>query len=248
MIKGLYTAASGMMLNMAKQDVIANNIANVNSTGYKKDQTVTKAFPQMLISRLNEKGSPKVIGSLGTGACVSGIYTDYSKGNLKRTDNEYDLAIDGEGFFVVALPGGEEGFTRSGNFKLNQEGILVNNQGYPVLDYNDDLIYIEQENFTIDERGIISIDGEEITRLKIVVFDDLGQLIKKGDNIYTSSAGYTEDDASRILQGYLEESNVNAVKEMIDLITAVRSYESLQKVVQAEDEAIKTAVNQVGSV
>lgn len=248
MIKGLYTAASGMMLSMAKQDVIANNLANVNSSGYKKDTAAAKAFPEMLISRLKEKDSPRVIGALGTGACVAGIYTDYSQGTLKKTENSYDMAIDGAGFFVLSLPDGQEGFTRSGNFKLDMEGMLVNNQGYPVLDIDDNYIYIEGEDFSVDERGIISVNGEEITQLKIVAFADINSLSKRGDNIYTAAAGYVNDNNSRIRQGYLEESNVNAVKEMVDLITVTRSYESLQKIVQAEDETVKTAIDQVGSV
>lgn len=247
MIKGLYTAASGMMLSMAKQEVIANNIANVNSGGYKKDNAVAKAFPEMLISRLKDKGSPRVIGSLGTGACMGGIYTDYSQGNLKKTDNQYDLAIDGEGFFVLQLPGGEEVFTRHGSFKVNEERMLVNNQGYPVLSSDDSPIYIEGEEFTVDERGVVSVNGEEIARLKIVVFPDPNQLEKRGDSLYNGT-NYNIDSNSRILQGFMEESNVNAVREMVDLITVVRSYESLQKVVQAEDETIKTAIDQVGSV
>lgn len=247
MIKGLYTAASGMMLSMAKQDVIANNLANVNSSGYKKDTAAAKAFPEMLISRLKEKDSPRVIGALGTGACMAGIYTDYSQGTLKKTENSYDMAIDGAGFFVLSLPDGQEGFTRSGNFKLNSEGMLVSNQGYPVLDIDDNIIYIEGEDFAVDERGIISVDGEEITRLKVVAFADINSLSKRGDNIYTA-LGYAADNNSRIRQGYLEESNVNAVKEMVDLITVNRSYESLQKIIQAEDETVKTAIDQVGSV
>ncbi|SHG92590.1 flagellar basal-body rod protein FlgG [Thermosyntropha lipolytica DSM 11003] len=247
MIKGLYTAAAGMMLNMAKQDVIANNIANVNSHGYKKDSTVARAFPEMLISRLKDKDSPRLIGSLGTGACIGGIYTDYTQGVFKKTDNPYDLAIDGEGFFVCLLPGGEEVFTRDGSFKINADKMLVNNQGYPVLDRNDQVIYIEGEDFTVDERGVISVEGEEIAQLKIVSFPDPNALEKRGDNTYTG-ANYDIDSNSRLRQGYVEDSNVNAVKEMVDLITVVRSYESLQKIIQAVDETVKTAIDQVGSV
>lgn len=247
MIKGLYTAAAGMMLNMAKQDVIANNIANVNASGYKKDSAVARAFPEMLISRLKDKDSPQFVGPLGTGACIAGIYTDYGQGNLKRTDNIYDLAIDGEGFFVLQLPDGSEVFTRSGSFKVSADGFLVNNNGYRVLDINDQPIHIEGEDFTVDERGVISVNGEEAARIKIAAFADLNQLRKRGDSTLTGPA-YNIDNSSRIRQGYLEESNVNAVREMVDLITVVRSYESLQKMVQAEDETIKTAIDQVGSV
>lgn len=255
LIKGLYTAGSGMMLQMAKQDTIANNIANVNSAGYKKAVAVSKAFPEMLMTRLGENKKEgfatytseplEQIGSLGTGAALDGIYTDYSIGNLKRTDQTTDFAIGGEGFFVVETPQGEC-FTRGGEFKVNYEGLLTDNNGYPVLDSYDEYIYLDSDDITVNSAGIISSNGEEITQFKIVAFEDNNNLEKIGDNLFRAE-GYFEAENPEIVQGFIEESNVNAVKEMVNLITTVRAYESLQKIVQAEDEAIQTAIDKVGS-
>lgn len=254
MIKGIYTAASGMMLQMARQDVIANNIANVNTAGFKKDNTVCRAFPEMLISRLGEVtntgGSrqsiqPVVIGGLGTGAVVDQIITDYSQGNTKKTDNPLDLALNGEGYFVVQTPQGER-FTRDGCFKINDQGLLTTNQGYAVMDQNNEPITIDGE-FSVDENGNITINDENRATLKIVNFADPQLLQKEGDNL-RGQAAYTPAVNPQVVQGYIEESNVNAVKEMVDLITVTRAYESLQKLVQAEDETLSTAIDEVASV
>lgn len=256
MIRGLYTAGAGMMLQMARQDVVANNLANVNTSGFKKNTAVAKAFPDMLISRLGEcredrQGElkaqrPVVIGRLGTGASVSGIYTDFDNSNLKKTDSPCDLAITGAGYFVIQTPEGQR-FTRCGEFKINSEGILTTNNAYPLLDDNDSPITIEGE-FTVNEQGSISVDGEQIARIRIVDFDDLQLMERLGNNLLDSPEEPIEVERPEILQGYIEQSNVNAVKEMVALISVVRAYESLQKMVQAEDEITGQAIDKVGSI
>lgn len=256
MIRGLYTAASGMMLQMARQDVVANNIANVNTSGFKKSITVSKAFPEMLISRLGEnkegidgekkKEAPVEIGRLGTGASVSAVYSDFAIGNIKKTDTPGDLTISDEGFFAVDTPEGER-YTRNGEFKINDEGILTTNLGYPVLDTDDNYINIEGE-FSVDRWGNIMVDDEFNSRIKIVNFENPQLLDRIGDSLYDAAQDYVQIENPEVLQGYVEESNVNAVKEMVTLISVVRAYESLQKVVQAEDETMQVAIDQVGSV
>lgn len=244
-----------MMLQMARQDVVANNIANVNTAGFKKDTTMCRAFPEMLISRLGEvktnpDGSrrsmqPVVIGSLGTGAVVDRIITDYSQGNTKKTDNPFDLALNGDGYFAIQTPQGER-FTRDGCFKLNNQGLLTTNQGFAVLDQDDNPITIDGD-FIVNSNGDIVSNGEIIATLKIVNFADPQMLQKEGDNM-RSQGQYELAANPQVVQGHVEESNVNAVKEMVNLITVTRAYESLQKVVQAEDETLAAAIDQVGSV
>lgn len=251
MIKGIYTAASGMMLGMSRQDALANNLANVNTGGYKKDVVVSSAFPGMLISRIeNQNGEGTAtrtpIGNLNSGACIGQIFTDQSKGNLKRTENPLDLALGSESYFVMDTPDGER-FTRNGEFKLGPEGLLTDAAGNAVLDINDENIYIEDQ-FTVDKQGNITVNGEYLTTLKIAAFEDSGSLRKVGYNLMESTAEYTQDENPEVLQNYIETSNVNAVKEMVELIKATRSYESLQKVIQAEDETLGTAIQQVGAV
>ncbi|MEN6349360.1 MAG: flagellar basal-body rod protein FlgF [Syntrophomonas sp.] len=256
MIRGLYTAGAGMMLQMARQDVVANNLANVNTSGFKKNIAVARAFPEMVISRLGETevnaqgektAQPIVeIGRLGTGAAVDGIYTDFDNSNIKKTDNPCDVAIIGEGYFVIQTPEGQR-FTRSGEFKINNQGQLTTNQGYPVLDTNNSPIQLDGE-FVVDEQGNITINGETVATLRIVNFQNLQNLEKLGDTLVNSTETPADVARPQLQQGYIEESNVNAVKEMVTLITVVRSYESLQKMVQAVDEATDTVINQVGTI
>lgn len=253
MIKGLYTAASGMMLQMARQDVLANNIANVDTAGFKRDDTMCRAFPDMLISRLGEVNQdngqplqPVLLGKLGTGAVVDSITTDFTRGNLKETDNSTDLALGGDGFFVVQTPQGQR-FTRDGQFKINDQKILTTNDGYPVLDRNNQPVTITGD-FKVDQQGNVTIGGNVAATLNIVNFADMQTLQKTGDNLMISSARPVAATDPQVKQGYIEDSNVNAVKEMVDLISVVRSYESLQKMVQAEDETLSTAIDDVASV
>lgn len=262
MIKGLYTAASGMMLQMSKQDVVANNIANANTGGYKKDSVICQSFPSMLISRLGDTKvdaqghevvmPPVVIGPLGTGAVVKDIVTDHSAGNIQLTNNPTDVALSEEGYFVVQTPQGER-FTRDGEFKINSQGILVTNQGAAVLSTNNQPINIINDNgkvsdFNIDKNGSVLVDNQEIAKLKIVNFADKKQLEKEGAWMRAKGGQYTAVEKPGVMQGYLELSNVNVVKEMVNLISVVRAYESCQKVVQAEDELTAASIDQVGAV
>ncbi|MDD3853625.1 MAG: flagellar hook-basal body protein [Syntrophomonadaceae bacterium] len=258
MIKGLYTAAAGMMNQMARQDVVANNLANVSTAGFKKSTAVTGAFPEMLMSRLGEvktdssgrrmAQTPVVIGTLGTGAAVSTIHTDYSMGHLKGTSNYTDLALGSDGYFVVETPEGIR-YTRSGEFKISvteDGGMLTTSHGFPVLDTNGERIFIEGE-FSVDSRGIITYENEEYAQLGVYRLEDPQAWEKLGDNLFNAENPEPVDNAG-IKQGFLEESNANAVEEMVTLISVVRAYEALQKVVQAEDELNQVAIDEVGRV
>ncbi len=254
MIKGLYTAASGMMVQMSKQDAIANNLANTDTSGYKKQTAVSQAFPDMLMSRLNDfpdkpdRASAK-IGKMGTGASIAEITTDFSGGLLYPTENSTDIAIQNPaGYLVVDTAQGEK-YTRNGALKVNLDGLLTDSAGNPVLGMSDDYIYIGGGEFTIDRRGNIMVDGEEIDALKIVGFANPEQLVRQGNNLYSITNTAVEEyvDNPEIIQGYIEKSNVNAIKEMVELVTVVRSYEAMQKLVQSEDEAAGIAIEKVGS-
>ena len=255
MIRGLYTAGAGMMAQMARQDAVANNMANVNTSGYKKQIAVTRAFPDMIISRLGETeknsrnelepAAVEKIGGLGTGVAIDKIYSDFSRGNITKTDNNTDMAINSNGYFAVQTPQGER-YTRNGQFKINSEGVLTTNQGYPVLDNSNQPISIEGD-FIVDEMGNISVNGEVLAQLKIVSFDNPQYLEREGDNLLNGQQAVNLERPG-LLQGYIEASNVNAVKEMVELINVVRAYESMQKVVQSEDEVTQAAIDQVGSV
>lgn len=259
MIRGLYTAASGMLAEARRNDVIANNLANVDTTGFKKDTTVIRSFEEMLLRRFNDPVElpPKgrrvdlrpIIGPLGVGAGVDDIATDFVAGPQAFTQNPLDLALEGDGFFTVLTPRGER-YTRNGAFYLNGEGVLVTSEGYPVLGENG-LITLREGEATIDRSGQISLGGAPVDRLRIVEFADLRGLRKEGDSLWVATpiAGPPMQSADAVVkQGYREKSNVNVIREMVEMIAAVRAYEANQKAVQAHDELMAKAVNQVGSV
>jgi len=254
LIRGLYTACSGMMLQMTRQDVLANNLANVNTAGYKKDTVISQEFPSLLLKRMGEttrQGSlprpvkPQDIGSLGTGAAVHQIVTDHSTGSYKATENPFDLALGPDCYFSIETPEGVR-YTRNGSFTVDSDGMLVNTNGLPVLG-TDGYIYIDGD-FVVDEHGNLVQDGVTIDTLDIVRFPDQAGLMKIGDDLYAAGDQVPEPpDDPQVIQGYLESSNVNAVKEMVDLITVVRAYEVMQKVVQAEDQTLDRLINSAGS-
>lgn len=279
MIRGLYTGASGMMAQMHRMDALSNNLANVDVTGYKKDISVSKAFPEMLIRRMNDDGLYKfpfgsidtapVVGTLGTGVEYNETFTIFSQGALKQTENPFDMALDGEGFFSVSV-NGEERYTRNGTFLLNDKGILVTKDGHPVLGQNGE-ISIKKNNFVIDEKGnvyqnavfsedperLVSMmeneweDLELVDTLKIADFIRTRYLKKEGNSFWKST--YESGDAyqvelgseTKVIQGFLEGSNVNPVTEMVKMIEINRAYEANQKVIQTQDSLTGRLFNDI---
>ncbi len=160
MLRGIYTGASGMQAQIHKMDALANNLANVDTTGYKKDTSVQKSFPQMLIRRMNDEvykfpfgsvDTTPVVGKLGSGVELNEIYTQFEQGSLKETGNPFDIALDGKGFFTVETPLGER-YTRNGTFLIDDNGLLVTKDGMPVEGENGK-IYLKLNNFVIDKQG-----------------------------------------------------------------------------------------------
>ena len=241
MIRGWYTGASGMNAQQNRLDAISNNLANVDTAGYKRDITVSKSFPELLLRRTNLDGvyetpfgsaeAAPVIGKLGLGIETNENYTDFAQGSFRQTDQNTDVAFGGKGFFSVQTPLGER-YTRDGNFIIGKEGILETKDGYPVLGEKG-FIHVENDKFTVNEDGIISSqeDSEIIDRFKVVRFDNERYLKKMGNNLYSAndisgSAHIAEgSERPRFLQGYMETSNVNVVNEMVQMIEVNRAYE-----------------------
>lgn len=256
MIRGLYTGASGMLAEMARTDVISNNMANVNTTAFKKDRTIFRAFPEMNIHRIHDPvpaGLDKVvdprpfIGMMGTGVMLDEINTDFTQGHLITTSNPLDLAIRGEGFFQVQTPEGIR-YTRDGSFSLSSNGYLVTKEGYYVLGENGPLQLLQTGDITISQQGEVFVNDEYIDRLNIVTFADLNQLQKQGDNLYFTDAVPEPLQDADVVQGALEGSNISIVAEMVDLISAFRAYEANQKVIQTHDTTLDRAINDVGRI
>ena len=252
MISGLYSAASGMTNQIHRQNVIADNVANGNTSGYKKRCATFAEFLGHALKRQSalEPQREPVVSYLAGGACLSSIEADFSAGHVERTDSDYDLAIVGEGLFVVETPGGEL-YTRNGNFYPGPDGYLVTGDGFKVLG-DGGAIRIPETGFEVSEEAIINQDKEGEQQIRIVRFDSPELLRKVGHNLYALSAQGAnraqESENMRVFQGYLERSNINVVREMVDLIDAARQYEANQKMIQSLDQTLERAVNEVGRV
>lgn len=202
----------------------------------------------MLISRLEKGKRSRELGSLGTGVQLEQTYTDFSQGTIQYTGNRLDLAIEGDGFFVVQTPNGLR-YTRNGNFTLNDQGIIVTNQGYPLMGEDGPLQTIPGRGVTITGNGQLFFDGLQGGRILIVDFPEPELLNKIGENLYASEyEPETLADSFAIRQGYLENSNVNIVQEMVKMIQVNRHYELNQRVITTYDLTMDKAVNNVGNI
>ncbi|MGE3725010.1 MAG: flagellar basal-body rod protein FlgF [Candidatus Sericytochromatia bacterium] len=250
--RGLYTAASAMMMDMVRMDTLSNNLANLNTTGYKRMQTLHHDFQRGLLDRMKNSqsylsqrsGQEEVafrssqdvpLGHLGTGTVVSGIYTDFSSGSVEDTGNAFDLALQGDGFFTVETPSGLM-YTRNGAFTRNGEGELVTSEGFRVLGQNGPIVLPEQ-GVTITEQGEIYAGQEQLDSLQITDFEEPWSLIRRGSSFFAAPSDAPQTAAeAKVLQGKLEHTNVNTAGEMVQMITALRSYQMSQKALQSEDE------------
>ncbi len=255
MIRGLYGAASAMMMEMVKQDTIANNLANVNTTGFKGDMAVFKEQMKQQVMRQSDRqdgwsilpGQDQVfIGQVGTGAESEGVHVNYAEGMYKETSNPLDFALVGEGFFAVDTGSGIR-YTRNGSFTRSDTGELVTHDGYKVLGANGPIQLPETGSVTASEDGRLVVDGAEIDQLQVVSFDKPFPLIKIGDSLFQAALDAPViPSTAQIKQGGLEGSNVNSVTEMIHMIATMRAYEAASKALQGEDELLGKAVNEVG--
>lgn len=246
MLNGIYTIARGMNAFQKENDVISNNLANVSTAGFKGQQVVYQSFPEILMSRMDEQGD-HVIGTKGTGVQIIATYTNFQPGSMMKTDNPLDLAIEGNGFFAVQTPGGVA-YTRAGHFTVNELGQMATEEGYLLLGENGPIQTMGQA-LTVGEDGSIIIEGLQEDQLQIVDFADPNQLERQGYNIYRAAQGAQLTEATgAIRQGYIEASNVNVILGMTQMITAARLYEMSQKTIQAQDDTLAKAVNEVGRV
>ena len=354
MFRGMYISTTSMINNQRKMDTISNNLANVNTTGFKKDGVISESFPEMLLSKINDevdhgrrpyqgievnrdgevfnleaKGGffkvetpagegygkslkfivdeqgylktyykdkrddlktdgenyvlgkqgriqiqngdididnngnvisngeiidnlvtiPKanVIGTMGNGVRTDRVYTNFTQGNIMKTGNDLDFALNGDGFFKIQSNNGER-YTRDGSFKINNQGLLVTGDGSRVLGENGP-IYLEGNKFSVNKSGDIIVDGEIIDRLDIVTLQNEEDLRKEGDNKYRLLDGIAPEEnqfQGEVMSGYLEGSNVSSIKEMVKMISTMRNYESGQRVVKSYDDILGKAVNEIG--
>ncbi|VAX16859.1 Flagellar basal-body rod protein FlgG [hydrothermal vent metagenome] len=255
----MYVAVSGAIAAQKRLDSIANNIANVNTAGFKSDKLVFESYLAKS-EREGEPGAPvkgKGAAALRQAEFVVATesYADYTVGSIRETGSPYDIAIAGNGFLSVMTYEGER-FTRAGNLSKNEDGALVSSQGYPVLDETNRLIYVNDKYVTIDKEGSVWLTNNEefqeysdyAGKIKIVEFLKPENLVKEGNGLYRSdnpAEGFAARD-TRVIQGSLESSNVNIIREMTAMIQNQRITESYTKVIQTSDQMTGTLLSNLG--
>ena len=258
MVKGLYTAYSGLLNEQNRMDIMTNNLANATTVGFKKEGSTSQSFRDMLAVKIKDESiglsNVQRIGRNNPGVKIGENYTDYSQGSFRITNNTYDLALSGEGFFAIEFTNkaGETStkYTRAGQFTLNKEGYLVTQEGDYVLDVNNRRIQLNTLlDSAISQDGTISQNGRSVAKIQVTDFEDYDYLEKYGETYYepVEGARQTTSDAS-VNSGYLEMSNVQTVSEMVNLISITRAYETNQKMIQTIDDTLEVAVNQIGRV
>ena len=249
MVRGLYTSALGMITHMQRMDITTNNMAHVNTTAHRRDHVVSHAFSDQMMTRLNDPGIRMFnrfdIGTVNPGVFVDDVFTSWEQGAFEMTGNPLDLALSGQGFFTVNLEG-EEVFTRDGTFTLFN-GMLITSSGGRVQGLNGD-ITLPNGNIAIDDNGRIFVEGEYIDTLRLTTFTDLHSLRKMQDNFFRTTE-YSEVSAfeGTVQQGFLEGSNVSIVREMVNMITNSRAYETNARIITLTDQTLHHAVNSIGS-
>ena len=260
MLKNIYAPLSGTVAQERVIDILSNNIANANTTGYKED-TVT--FKKLLANPWPNYPSPIPPAHFKTDMSemhplrgnemeyvgISDIGTDFTVGSLKSTQNPLDFALEKSGFFVVETPFGER-FTRDGSFVLGNNGTLLTKNGAVVQGLRGPITGLKEGSLEVNQRGEIFVQGRFVDQIKTVDFQNPKNLQKIGSNlfIYDGNRDEMTSSISNIQQGYIESSNVNPVKNMTNLIVAHRNYEALQKVIKSHDEALSQANNKIGTL
>ena len=257
MQRSMFIAATGMEAQRLNIDVISNNLANVNTNGFKKSRA---DFQELMYQGIETPGALSAEGAemptgiqLGLGVKAAAVQKMFKQGDFVSTDNPLDMVIEGNGFFQVTMPDGEIGYTRAGSFKINSEGSIVNSDGYalePAISLPSDTTDI-----TIGSDGTVSVmqpgsnTPSEVGNVEIAQFINPGGLRPIGKNLFVPSGSSGEattgtpgsEGLGAITQGFLELSNVNVVEEMVNMIVSQRAYELNSKVVQTSDDMLRMA-------
>lgn len=269
LLRGLYMATSGMIAQQRQQETISNNLANVNTPGYKADNAVLKSFPEMLIRQLGTKQIPTLhglklpvnrqVGSLHTGVYTQETIPSFLQGFIRETGMTTDMAIidgvfpeeTGALFFTVQNENGDTRYTRNGNFTVDGQGFLTTNEGYYVLDTSGNPIQTNGYDFIVSPDG--QINGEGVAaELGIVYFANANDLVKGEDNLFNPEGDSQPEDPTvadvtfTVQQRFLEQSNVDPQQSMTQMLQAYRAFEQNQQVLKIYDDSLGRAVNEIG--
>jgi flagellar basal-body rod protein FlgG len=242
MNSGMYSALSGNLMAMKRMDIISNNLANVNTPGYKKDRML---FESMLAGSANPPAVPQ--GSTADPILQKdSVIIDYSPGTVSQTANNLDLAIEGDGFFVVSTPDGQA-YTRQGNFRLSSDGTLVTPDGYPVMGQGG-AIRIQGSRVDVDGQGVLMVDGNPAGTILVMDFPRPYNLTKSAGALFSPADPQMIPKAApgAVRQGHLEGSNVETISEMVQMIETSRYYEACAKVIKGFDDITAKATTEMG--
>lgn len=276
MLRGLYTAWTGMVNEQNRMDILTNNLANVSTVGYKKEGSTSQAFDDVLTVKIKDASvglsNVQRTGIRNPGVKIGENYVDFSGGSFRETGNIYDLALDGDGFFAIEFAyKNSQGnnvnnnstannnnvntqrttmYTRAGQFTLTRDGYLVNQDGDYVLDVQNRRIQLNTlTDSVITADGTISQNGRAVAQIQVADFEDYDYLEKYGETYFRPLEGArlrAGGGTATVNSGYLEMANVQAVSEMVNLITITRAYEANQKIIQTYDDSLQIAVTQLG--
>ncbi len=250
MERGLYAAATGMMAQQTIQDMLAQNLANTNTVGYKQDVPTFKAVHGMALRRVSDgTGRGPGIGTVGLGVHPDQVYTDWQTGPIATTNNALDASLDTGQFFAVQTTRGLR-YTRAGNFQLNSSGTLTNPDGLPILGVDGKQIQINGSiPPKIEQNGSVTVAGAEVARL-LIVQAPKDALVKDGETLFatTNPGAVSPASGPAVHAGTLEQSNVNVVSGMVRLITVSRSFDMAQRAIVTQDEMLKHAANDLARV
>lgn len=254
MLRGLYTSYTGMLNEQYRMDIMSNNLANADTTGFKKEGSTSQAYAEVMAVKIKDLSEnpniPKRLGNMSLGVKIGETYTDFSQGSLRDTGNTYDIALGGSGFFNIEFTSksGETStkYTRDGGFTITKEGYLVTKDGDYVLGENGRIQLSTTAGSTVfDRNGDIYQDDRLVASLKLSDFEDTNYLTHYGETMWDTKEGAVEVEAADpdVRQGYLEMSNANVVKEMVNMITISRQYESNQKMLTTFDQIMEKTMS-----
>lgn len=245
MNSGMYASVSGSLAAMRRLDIISNNLANVNTPGFKKDKM---SFESLLAGPVNPPAVPQNM-TADPLLQKENVYIDYAAGSTSQSGNPLDLALNGDGFFAVTTPEGTA-YTRQGNFRASADGSLVTVDGYPVQGAGGASINIKGSRIEIDANGKVVVDGVQAGALSVVDFEKPYAMTKIGGALFVPAnpQAASQPAKAQIQQGYIEGSNVESISEMVEMIETNRYFEACSKVIKGFDDMTAKAANELGRV
>jgi flagellar basal-body rod protein FlgG len=248
MIRGLYTAAAGLATTTLRLGVVSNNVANAATPGYKQDRLPDEVGKSIDLMRYAVDAQGRPVGNITLGPKVGVSQLDLAPGPIQETSNPLDLAIAGSGFFAVQAADGSTRYTRDGGFHADANGALRARDGSAVLDDNSQPIVLPEGDVSVAADGSVQVGASNVAKLQVVDFAAGAQLSKVGNGMFSAPNGVQPQATNgvQLYQGYLEGSNVDMTESMVATMNLVRAYEANQKLLQMQDETLKSTVNEVG--